>query len=72
VTPQQVGGPAIIIILPLDVVDTCVCVLAWLGVEVKTIPTTNALAIATTLATISLIPSKGGSDRAGSRLNSNV
>ncbi len=59
-------------ILPFDEVDTCVGVLAWLGVEVRTIPTTNALAIATTFATISLIPSKGGSNRAGSRLNSNV
>ena len=60
-------------ILPLvDETGFCVWVLAWLGVDVKTIPTTKALTTATTLATISLFPSKGGSNRASSRLKSNV
>ena len=62
--PQQVGGPAIKTILPLVAeVDTWVFVAAWLGVAVKTNPTTNALATATTFPIISLIPSGGGSNR---------
>jgi len=44
--------------------DVCVVVLAWLGVEARTIPTTNATVTATTFVTISVIPSKGGSNRA--------
>ena len=59
--PQQVGGPAIKTILPLVAeVDTWVFVAAWLGVAVKTNPTT---ATATTFPIISLIPSGGGSNR---------
>ena len=62
--PQQVGGPAMNTILPLpEDRDPCVLVAAWLGVAVRTNPTTNALATATTFPIISLIPSGGGSNR---------
>lgn len=60
-------------ILPLvDESEVCVFVLALLGVAVNTIPTLSAMTAATTLTTISLILSKGGSHRADPRLNSNV